>query len=177
MKRLLADSSFYICFLDDINCPDELIIILSNFDANLCQQIHTEVSKSKNFCKINNQKLIKKYTPSPFQLGNLIKPFFSKDETLKGEHELIVLAYVTYNIDNNFVLVMDESGPRNFVTTQFPYLKDNMTGTVGMIGECYYTYKLFSKQQSLNLLESIKDSDFWVEQSIIQKVKEKIEKQ
>jgi predicted nucleic acid-binding protein len=168
-ENLIADASFYICFLDDIDSPEYLIKILDKFTAHLSHRLFEEVKTAKNInlvlksikCKINI------FTDAPFEIGEVTKPFFSKSEIAKGEHEVVVIAYLYHNIGLKFILIIDEQGPRNFTIKNLPYLKNYLKGTVGFIGDCYCDYQIFKKQESIELLEKIGKSKFRVTKEII----------
>lgn len=176
MEDLVADSSFYLCFLDDIDCPNDLISVIDNFRANIPPRIHSEVTKSKNYHLINKHKNLNIFTFANFDIGELIRPFFSKEEIVRGEHEIIVVAYFFYNINKNFLLVVDEKGPRNFIKTNFIYLAPLLVGTVGMIGKCFYIHNIYTKQKTLDLLNLVENSKFRVEKGIIDRVRQEVSK-
>jgi predicted nucleic acid-binding protein len=75
----------------------------------------------------------------------------------------------------NFILIIDEQGPRNFTIKNMPYLVAYLTGTVGFIGDCYCDYKIFDKKESIDLLEKIEKSKFRVTHQIIAETKARIE--
>lgn len=174
MIDLIADSSFYLCFLDDIKCPDDLSRIIDNFTAHLSPRVDSEIQKSGNYKKISNHKNLNIFRPADFEIGELVRPFFSKDEVNKGEHEIVIVAYFTYNLKNNLVLIIDDKSPRIFIEKNFDYLTPFLTGTVGMIGKCFYTFNIFNKNECLSMLDKIESSKFRVNSEIIIKIKKKV---
>ena len=44
-KDIIADASFYICFLDCIGCPDSLIKMVNNFYFHVPQKILEEIER------------------------------------------------------------------------------------------------------------------------------------
>lgn len=48
-NEIIADSSFYICFLDDINMPEMLTRLISKFDFIITPTIVKEIEISKNY--------------------------------------------------------------------------------------------------------------------------------
>lgn len=176
MKDLIADSSFYICFLDDIQCYEDLLKIMDHFKVHISPKVSEEISKSNHFSKIKFHKNINNFTLPNFDIGELIKPFFSKDQVVKGEHEVIVIAYFIYNLKKNLLLIIDEIGPRQFVEKNYPYLTKFMIGTVGMIGSCCSNYSLFTKERSRELLDKIENSVFRVNRETLNKIRSKINK-
>jgi predicted nucleic acid-binding protein len=177
IDRIVADASFYICFLDDIECPSQLIKILDKFTVHIPHKVFIEVKKSKNIelvLEVRKDK-INIFTDAPFELGEVTKAFFAKSEIAKGEHEIVVVAYLCHNMGLNFILIIDEQGPRNFTIKNMPYLAAYLTGTVGFIGNCYCDYKIFDKKESIELLEKIEKSKFRVTHQIIAETKARIE--
>lgn len=172
MINLVADSSFYICFLDDIDCPNDLLHILKHFLAHIPPRVNEEISKCKNYSVLKNH--VNFFRESKLDLGKLLEPFFSKDEKLKGEHEVVVLSIVLYNTIDNIVIIIDDKGPRKFLFDNFGYMQDSICGTVGFIGLCYYKYHIFEKQKSLYLLDKIENSNFRIKKEEIEEVRQKI---
>lgn len=178
MDNIVADSTFYICFLDDINLPDYLSRILEKFTAHLSPKILEEISKSKNSHYIldNKKLLINKFEKTNLILGEALKPLFSIEQKNKGEHEIIVLAYVCYNMKIDFILVVDEESTRRFIQRNFPYLCNNLTNTIYFIGDCHCKYLIFKKVETIRVLDMIKNSKFRVPEQIIIETKEIVEK-
>ncbi len=174
MKDLVADSTFYLCFLDDIDSPEDLVSIINNFKIHLSPIVYFELKKSKNFEKISKHRNINLFAIADFNIGELVKPFFSRSEINRGEHELIVVAYFAYNLNQNLILIIDEISIRNFIVKNLTYLEPFMTGTVGMIGKCFYTFNIFNKEKSLELLNKIENSKFRVNKGIIDNVRKMI---
>jgi predicted nucleic acid-binding protein len=173
---LIADSSFYICFLDCINEPASLIKILDVFQANVTPKVFSEINKSKNSYHILNKKdLLTVFKGADINLGEALRPFVSEKELEKGEHEVIVLAYVFYNINIGFFFIIDELSKRKLVEKNLPYLTKNLYGTLGFIGICHSKYNIFNKTESLNLLNKIGCSSFRADKKIIEEVIKKIQ--
>ncbi len=61
---VIADSSFYICFLDDITCPALLNLILEGpFQFLITRIVHDEIKASKNYLQIQTGRLKKLEAP------------------------------------------------------------------------------------------------------------------
>ncbi|MHC3128662.1 MAG: hypothetical protein IBV52_01110 [Candidatus Bathyarchaeota archaeon] len=172
---MLADSSFYLCFLEDIEQPEVLLRILNRFDFLITPIVYKEVSKCNNFeCIQSNPKII--MFPKK-NLGEILRPFFSKKEIEKGETEVIELAYEFYADGTPKMFILDEKGPRLFVMRVLPYLVELMIGTVGFIGKCCYEYGILEKAETSVLLLVISTSNFRVSPEIISEVLTKIERE
>jgi len=171
----IADSSFYICFLDDINKPEVLVDVFKNFQFYLTKRLELEIKKSSNYNIIdNNSSLIQ--LNFPYDISEVLRPFFGKSELDKGEHEVIAFSYLIYPKNKFFILILDEDGPRNFVLKNLSYLSSNLTGTVGFIGKCHCDYKIFQKVYAKSILVNIKNSKFRVVDIVLNSVLKNIER-
>ncbi|MGD0978050.1 MAG: hypothetical protein ABR962_02795 [Candidatus Bathyarchaeia archaeon] len=170
--QILADSSFYLCFLEDIKQPEVLTRILNRLDFLITPIVYEEVSKSDNFKHFrSNPKII--LLPKE-NLGEILKPFFSKGQIEKGETEVIELAYEFYADGTPKMFILDDKEPRLFVMRNLPYLVELMVGTVGFVGKCYYEYEILKKNEASAILLVISTSTFRVEPEIINEVLTKI---
>lgn len=172
---VVADSSFYICFLDCIKCPEPLLTMIDNFSFHVPQKIFEEISKSKNSSVILDKKSkLKVLKKIPVGLGEVAKPFFSKAENVKGEDEILVLSYVYSHLGIPFLIILDEVSKRKLLLKYLPEVKSNLRGTIGFICDCYCIYEIFNKVESLDLLDKIERSDFWIKGAIIDEIRQKI---
>jgi len=176
--KVIPNSSFFICFLDDIKRPCFLkrIVTHNPFTFVLCKKVKEEVlakteSKASFFNELNDY-----FEYSDFSsYSEVLRPFFAEEELIKGEHEVIIAAYIHhYSYNQDYVIIIDEEGPRKFLQKNFPELFANATGTVGFIAECYFSYSLLTKNEALGLLDAIKNSKFRVSDDILEKVRKEI---
>lgn len=169
-NEIIADSSFYICFLDDINRPEILCKIINEFDFIITPLVKNEIKKSKNYFHLQNNKNIA-FIQFSLDYGEILKAFFSKEEIIKGEHEVIGTAYILYRLNRNFCFIIDDSEPRKFVINNIPDLIKLMMGTVNFIGLCCCSYGLLRKNETLMLLNQIEKSKFRVKKTILNQVR------
>jgi predicted nucleic acid-binding protein len=172
-SQIVADSTFYLCFLEDIHKPDVLIHVLDNFDLLITPLVQREVSNSSNFIKIQlHPKLV------PYQkenLGEALRPLFSEKQIRKGETEVIELAYDFYINGKSTMFILDDKQPRSFVHRILPYLEDFMIGTVGFVGDCYCEFGIIEKGNVKGLIILISQSPFRVSADVIREVLAKID--
>ena len=57
-EKIFADSTFYICFLDDISDPQYLLKFIEKFDFLLTPIVKEEIKKSENYRFIKECKHI-----------------------------------------------------------------------------------------------------------------------
>lgn len=147
--------------------------MLDRFDFVITPIVYKEVSKSNSFQYLkSNPKLI--VFPKE-NLGEILRPFFSKKEIEKGETEVIELAYEFYADGTPKMFILDDKEPRLFVMRNLPYLVSLMIGTVGFVGKCCYEYKILEKTETSAILLVISTSNFRVSPQIISEVLAKIE--
>ena len=131
---IIADSSFYICFLDDIKKPYYLKHILTHFQICYWKNSKKEIARSQAFKKIESIiNTVVDNISADENFDELLKPFFSVKEIEKGEDEVIAIAYVFNILELYFYFILDDESARHFVEINFSELKDRMYGTVGFI--------------------------------------------
>ena len=173
--KVIPDSSFIICFLDDIQQPQYLIRIFNydGFTFIIGRIVKNEISRSRRYDHI---KSIVENAESfeYYYYGEILRPFLSIEEIEKGEHEVIATAYVMHSLGFDIIFILDEDDPRKFVENNFPDLVDKMTGTVGFIEKCHCVFDIFEKDESIDILRLIKNSKFRVKAEIIEQAIENI---
>jgi len=173
MEEIIADSSFYVCFLDCIQDSQSLIKIIDKFKMHMGKQVLGEIKKSSNFYKIQN-KTFNLFNNPNLNLGEALRPFITEEQISKGEHEVIILAYVFGGTGIDFWVVIDEKSKRNLLKRVVPEVSDKLLGTINFIGLCNNKYNIFNKQESLTILDKITSSNFRVKPEIIADVKREL---
>jgi len=178
IANVVADSSFYICFLDDIIDPDTLILFFNRpeFIFIVGRIITNEVKKSLNFETIQDNFNSNVVIFSYYEYGEILKPFFSEDEILKGEDEVIVISYIFHNLDKNFLMILDETWARKYIIRNFPDIENRMKGTIGFIEDCACNHNFFSPKLAVNILIKIEKSKFRIKEDIIRRAINKLQK-
>ncbi len=168
MNKVVADSSFYICFLDDIKKPEYLIRLVDHFEFVLGKIIHKEIRKSPNY---SGRKNIMKKKVLYFEYenyGEILRPFFSMEEIQKGEHEAIAISIILIRIELlDISLIMDDSNARNFIKKNFQDIYHMVKYTVQFIVECYDTHRIFKKEEIVEILTLIKKSKFRIDKKLV----------
>ncbi len=173
VELIIADSSFYICFLEDIQKPTHLLKMLNKFSFLIGPIVLNEVSKCTNYGYIKEAEGITRL--ASFNFGEILSPFFSKDQIKKGEAEVIALAYIQYESGMIHKFILDDGAARKIVCKNFRNLSKIMTGTIGFIADCHCDFSIFSKAVALTLLNEIKCSTFFVEYRVLSSVMGRIE--
>ena len=158
----VADNSFYSCFLNDIDESYVLIAYLDSFKHHIGPKIKEELSKSSNYNKIKNHRNLNYFPKSQLNISSIVEPLFSSEEKHQGEQEVIAVAYMTYCINQDLIVVIDEKGPRNIVLNNVQCLKPFLKGTIGLIVDSVKKYKILNKNHAVTLLDKIEKSKFRV---------------
>jgi predicted nucleic acid-binding protein len=172
-NQIVADSTFYLCFLEDIKRPEVLTNVLDKFDLLITPLVYKEVNRSSNFSGIKTHPKLILYPKE--NLGEALRPFFSEKQILKGETEVIELAYDFYIGRTPKMLILDDKQARSFVLRHLPYLQKLLIGTVAFVGDCYCEYGIFAKGAARALVILIGESPFRVSADVIREVLAKID--
>jgi predicted nucleic acid-binding protein len=172
-NKIIADSTFYLCFLEDIGKPEILSNIMDEFDFLITPTVYNEVSHSNRFVSVQNHPKLKLYPKQ--NLGEALRPFFSQKQIQKGETEVIELAYDFYVSGCPVRIILDDKQPRMFVLRTLPELGALLIGTVGFVGDCYCKYGFFEKAKARTIILLISKSPFRVSADVISEVLTKIE--
>ena len=177
MNKVVADSSFYICFLDDIKKPQYLIRLTDYFEFVLGKIIDEELRRSPNYSYIKNIMRKKFFY---FKYGNyeeILRPFFSMEEIQKGEHEAIAISIILVRLELlEIFLIIDENSARNFIKKNFQDIYPMVKYTVQFIVECYFNHNIFKKDEIIEILTLIKTSKFRINKNLIDSLLKKLER-
>lgn len=177
--NLIADNSFYSFFLDDTYSPEPLKIILNKFKAQVTPFVYEELKKCKHFRVIEELKeIINVFSEKDLNIGEILRPLMSGKEIDKGEHQIIALGYMCYNLKMSFILIIDDGGAIKFIEKNplLHCIKGHLERTAGFIGNCFIKYQIFNKPQTLDLLEKMGASKFFIDKEILKSIKERVEK-
>lgn len=170
---MVADSSFYLCFLEDIESPQYLLSMLSQFDFVMPSLVLEEVRRCRNYRMLGVDPGIKLTDPD-FESREILRPLFSADQWRKGEAESIALAHSMQLSGVLWKLILDDTQARTFVERILPSLSEFMTGTLGFIAICYET-RIFSQGDSLTIIALIEKSPFRTSGEVLSTVRRQIQ--
>lgn len=173
-KKLIPDSTFFSFFLHNTDESDFLKIIVDNFYVEIPPRINEEVKNCKNSKVIDEIKNKIHIFEDKLNFTELLKPLFSKEERKRGEHDVIVVGYFCYELKVDFLMIIDDGGARKFISKNFPYLNDYLSWTATFIGDCYSKYKIFKKEESLDLLDKMGKSTFRIDKKSLSNIVENI---
>ncbi|MDI9394462.1 MAG: hypothetical protein QM426_03155 [Euryarchaeota archaeon] len=153
-ENIVADTSFYLCYHNDIRNNECLNAFLDSYSFYLGSRILSELPKSlvesDNFLSVVN------FNDESF--FELIKPFFGRSTTHEndGEYEAIGLAY---HLNLHFglkYLIIDDGRAYKFVASNFKSLEHKLTRNIGFIVKSYKEDSVLSLKMAIEILESIK---------------------
>jgi len=170
--KIIPDSSFFICFINDLEgyLPfNDRIGILTTITGNFSVIIVPEVEGESPLQKLPlviRERFIKKNSAAsyliPDQSIELLRPLLGK-----GEHAVITCSFLHYRHgDHDFLFILDDSLARDLVRRTLPALGGNMKGTVGFLGDCACR-KVLEKNEVIHLLTVLRKTKFRVDPSII----------
>lgn len=154
--------------------PDDLLIIMDKFEFLVPSTVSREINSCSNYKQIqdNNNLTLRDVDPD---LSEVLNPFFSTTQVIKGETEVISLAVLLYDCRKFHRFIMDDQEARKYVERHLNYLCNKLTGTTGFVGDCYCTFKYLVKARALELLELIENSQFRVTGKVLSDVRRRIE--
>ena len=177
ISRVVSDSSFYICFLDDIERVDALLRLMTSREYSFVMGsvIRREVTAKEcpeDFLDTLHRSVeIYEY----YGHGEILRPFFGDAEIRKGESEAVVISFILHGKGELHILVIDESPARRFVGRRFPDLVQYMTGTVGFLETSTVLRYIFTPEEAIVMLKEIIASDFRVDPGIVREAIERLE--
>lgn len=160
MSNIVADSTFYIFFFNDIKNPNHLNIILDSYNAHIGPMIKDEIghhleSNTEINGKITNiginidfKNILDQYQIS---LLNAFPGLQKWDK--KGEFEVIGISYLLQELESLKYLIVDDKSPYTFIKNQLMFINKNLTRTFGFLVSGAMEDKLLTK----SLLQKIID--------------------
>lgn len=156
-KFVFADSSFFICFLEELkqsNCYN----FLDYYDFAIGSKVFEEIGEH-----LENNLINKLYfcPDENYNYTALIAPLLSNEEKNKNKGEYEVMGLSLHYLSSNRVkyVIIDDKKARNFAKRNFGGLSEYITGTIGLIIFCSKD-NFISKIDAINIL---KDIEFAIE--------------
>jgi len=168
--NVISDSSFFICFCDDIFRHDCLIRIVSfdGFNFIIGPIIKDEICKSPRHKIIEDHILPLMEIMDYYRFGEILRPFLSLNEITKGEHEVIAISCIFSMNGYEFLAVIDDAQIIKYIKKNFPALLLNIIGTIGFIEKCCNSFKVLANQEAIEILKLIKESRFRIKSEIVE---------
>lgn len=149
MNNCVADSSFYICWADDMGKKTCIHEFLSFYQFHVGKTILNEISHRYPL----DSEFKSKVNVSNYNYTVLFTPLI-KGKLDKGEFEAIGIAKNLFDQSKLKHLILDDGSARNLLKREFPLLINNQCGTVGFIRECYFDGNI-SEDKAIKTLEAM----------------------
>ncbi|MDE4908792.1 hypothetical protein L0665_09250 [Methanogenium marinum] len=169
--KLIPDSSFFICFFDDLeDLMDEperfgvFSLVVREFCVEIPEHVQYEAGlKNRSY---NFSDSISVVSIDDFASGGL--PFEPLRLVIdQGEFEVIALSYVHKTTKTgDFMFILDDETARKKVKLFLPVLLDHLTGTIGFMAHLEANNYLTS-EFTINILNCIGKSKFRISQKIL----------
>ena len=168
--NVIPDSSFFICFLDDLadHLPDKdrtriLTMLSGAFTVLIVPAVEMESRLERLPVSVKDQIKRTKISGTKDDPSiELLRPILGK-----GEHEVISCGNEHLKRANTrFLLILDDGLARRLVRRILPLLSNHMKGTIGFLGLCAIR-KVLDKDETIQLITVIGRSNFRVDQSTI----------
>lgn len=160
MNNIVADSTFYIFFFNDIKSTGHLNCILDSYNAHMGPTIKDEIGHHLESDEEINGKITNiainvdfKNILDQYQISLLNAfPGLQKWDK-KGEFEVIGLSYLLQELGSLKYLIVDDKSPYKFIKSQLKFINKNLTRTFGFLAMGAVDDELLSK----SLLQKIMD--------------------
>jgi len=162
MKIVIADTTFYLLFYNDIKDKEGLYHILQKYDMYIGDKIKYElrrhITKDKDF------SLLIKDIETDIDFGKLLRIFYQfllteypkyvKDIS-NAEYEVIGISYLLKQNNKLDYLIIDEKYAYNFVMNNLNYLKRNLVRTIRFLYISCLIDKILDKKYVIDVLDKI----------------------
>ena len=170
---LFPDSSFFICFLDDLNdflSEEEryqyLFFTASSFEMVVGSAVRSEVGWNR----------VPKYVTDECLIGDdmfdntRVDPIIEQLRMLlgRGEVEVIHLAKECYaKGERDFKFILDDGTARSLTSKHVPEIAEDMIGTIGLLRNCALN-KLYDGEKTISILTCIIPSNFRINKTLVE---------
>lgn len=151
MDNCVADSSFYICWADDIGRKFCVHKFLDYYSFVLGPIILNEISRNYGSDTTFHSKVEK----VNLDYSTLFEPIIDKNVD-KGEYEAIGIAKFLLKATDLRMIIIDDGPARKLLHRVFPELSPYQCGTIGFVRECFKDGNI-SKEEALKKLDLIKN--------------------
>jgi len=162
---MIADATFYLVFLKDIDKPHFLEKIVNVHDFHITPLVDCEVKKKLCGCGKNHyyQHIangpVAKVSNIDTNIAILIATLLGKSQIKYGEHEVIAHSCELADQNINFCLLIDDAEARGFVKKHLSHLTPNMKWTSTFICECNCASDVLLKEECFELIEDMKNAN------------------
>lgn len=165
MKQVIADSTFYILFYNDIGDTESLYYILTKYNMyignRLKYELRNHISKDSKFLSLIKDKEL------DVDFGELLKNFYeflliecpdSVKNISDAEYEVMGISYLFKQNGLLDYLIIDDKFAYNFVIRNLSYIKENLVRTIGFLCKGCKEDRILEIEFVIDILNNIEKS-------------------
>jgi hypothetical protein len=156
--KIFPDATFFICFIEDIEEPETCIAIVKQYSTQVVGVVATEVLRTNRADQVLSHTTV--WNSGPIKLGESVRPFLTKHQQERGEHELIAAAWAVAQTGEEILVILDDGDARSFVSSRLPLLREKMCGTVKFVQVSSTDHGKIERNDALRVLQKIRSSKF-----------------
>ncbi len=166
-NQVIADTTFYLVFLLDINKPSYLQQIVSAHDFSLPALVDTEIrgklaheGKLKNYYYIEKgikNSLIKRLDKSRY--GAMVKYIAGQTNPRFGEYEVIAASYGILKTNPYLCIIIDDKEARDIVKAKkkLKHIFKSLKWTTEFVRDCYFLTDVLKRKECLQIIHDMKN--------------------
>lgn len=168
MKGVVADSSFYILFYNELEDPLSLHKISENYDFYIGKRLKTELGKYLG--SEGKSNLTVKDVSEKVDFSRLLEDYYNQIDLLNpnigswkngGEFEVIGLSFILKQYKKLSYIVIDDKKPYNFIRFHLEHISPFLVRTIKFLYVAYKDDKVLRGQHVVDiyncLLKSIEN--------------------
>jgi hypothetical protein len=162
--RIIADSTFFLVFLYDIDRPSCLKKIADEFDFSVTHKVCTEVrdkladyGKQTNYALMVSHPRISFVSLEEFDPTEVLEPFFNENEKQYGQHSVFAYCYVLHDENiRDFCIIVDTWHAMRWLRENMNHLCCMTKWTSDFIGDCCCSLNILSKNEANDIIDDMK---------------------
>jgi hypothetical protein len=149
-----SDSSFYICFSDDLNRRSLLDKVVVAYQFHIGDNIRQEMPESLR----NDPSFMANLVHSSCNYFELVRPFFGRgsQHEADAEYEAIGIGHHLNEQGRLYYLILDDRKARAFVKAHFPALQRHLVGTFGFIRDSCCVDGVVFPLEAISILKEVR---------------------
>ncbi len=163
--NVIADSSFYIYFLEETSEPDTLLKIIDRLKFLISEKIINEITiKNNKFSLIASNKM--HIMTIPVDIKEIFAPIMTIKQIQSGEADVIFMSFHLLRLNKKPIVVLDDKQARSFllknVLSNFTSIDSNeiIYYTLAFLTKCTIEYRIIDQDDAIRILNKTKDSGF-----------------
>jgi hypothetical protein len=181
-SKVVADSSFYLVFLKDIDKPQCFKKIADAHDFLMPELVTAEVKRNlvdceklENYRYVTRNRRITKWKNRVFSPELLIALLLDNGRKRRGEHEVIAHSILLYGRKELFFLILDDDRAMKLVDNNFSFLSLFAKWTPDFITNCHCDTEILSKEECKAIIDAMESAgSLWITHSRCEELRKTI---